>query len=53
MSTERISAVDGTSEGSGGAATLGCSEGALELLAVQPAGRRPMDGGAWLRGLRS
>ena len=30
MSTERISAVDGTSEGSGGAATLGCSEGASE-----------------------
>jgi methionyl-tRNA formyltransferase len=29
---------------------LGCSDGALELLAVQPPGKRPMDAGAFLRG---
>ncbi len=29
---------------------LGCSEGALELLAVQPPGKRMMDAGAYLRG---
>jgi methionyl-tRNA formyltransferase len=31
---------------------LGCSDGALELVAVHPAGRRPMRGEDWLRGLR-
>jgi methionyl-tRNA formyltransferase len=31
---------------------LGCSEGALELTVVQPAGRRAMPGDAFLRGLR-
>jgi len=31
---------------------LGCAQGALELLAVQPPGRRPMSGEAYLRGLR-
>jgi methionyl-tRNA formyltransferase len=31
---------------------LGCAEGALELLVVQPPGRRPMDGEAYLRGRR-
>jgi methionyl-tRNA formyltransferase len=31
---------------------LGCTPGALELLSVQPAGRRPMAGDAYLRGLR-
>jgi methionyl-tRNA formyltransferase len=31
---------------------LGCAEGALELLAVKPAGRREMSGEEWLRGLR-
>jgi methionyl-tRNA formyltransferase len=31
---------------------LGCGEGALELLIVQPPGRRPMSGEDYLRGLR-
>ena len=31
---------------------LGCAEGALELVSVQPAGRRPMGGEDFLRGLR-
>jgi methionyl-tRNA formyltransferase len=31
---------------------LGCAEGALELLAVKPPGRREMSGEDWLRGLR-
>ena len=31
---------------------FGCAEGALELLVVHPAGRRPMRGEDWLRGLR-
>jgi methionyl-tRNA formyltransferase len=31
---------------------LGCAEGALELLVVQPPGRRQMSGEDWLRGLR-
>ncbi|MBV9802561.1 MAG: methionyl-tRNA formyltransferase, partial [Solirubrobacterales bacterium] len=31
---------------------LGCAEGALELLVVQPPGRRPMPGEDYLRGRR-
>ncbi len=31
---------------------LGCAEGALELVEVQPPGRRPMSGEDYLRGLR-
>ena len=31
---------------------LGCGDGALELVVVQPAGRRPMSGEDYLRGLR-
>jgi methionyl-tRNA formyltransferase len=31
---------------------LGCAEGALELVSVQPPGRRPMGGEDFLRGLR-
>jgi len=31
---------------------LGCAEGALELVEVQPAGGRPMSGAAYLRGHR-
>jgi len=32
---------------------LGCSPGTLELISVQPAGRKAMPGDAYLRGLRS
>jgi methionyl-tRNA formyltransferase len=32
---------------------LGCAEGALELVVVQPAGRRPMSGEDYLRGRRA
>jgi methionyl-tRNA formyltransferase len=32
---------------------LGCAPGALELVTVQPSGRRAMPGEAWLRGLRT
>jgi methionyl-tRNA formyltransferase len=35
---------------SGGRLLLGCADGALELLEVQPPGKRPMDAGAFLRG---
>jgi methionyl-tRNA formyltransferase len=31
---------------------LGCADGALELLLVQPPGKRPMSGADYLRGLR-
>jgi methionyl-tRNA formyltransferase len=31
---------------------LGCADGALELLEVQPPGRRPMSGEDYLRGRR-
>jgi methionyl-tRNA formyltransferase len=31
---------------------LGCASGALELLTVQPPGRRPMSGADYLRGRR-
>jgi methionyl-tRNA formyltransferase len=35
---------------SDGRLLLGCAAGALELLVVQPSGKRPMDAGAFLRG---
>jgi methionyl-tRNA formyltransferase len=35
---------------SGGRLLLGCAGGPLELLEVQPPGKRPMDSGAFLRG---
>jgi methionyl-tRNA formyltransferase len=35
---------------SDGRLLLGCAVGALELLVVQPPGKRPMDAGAFLRG---
>jgi methionyl-tRNA formyltransferase len=35
---------------SDGRLLLGCAEGALELLLVQPPGKRPMEAGAFLRG---
>jgi methionyl-tRNA formyltransferase len=47
---------DGPDEGdlslNGPRPVLGCADGALELLVVHPAGRRPMSGEDWLRGLR-
>ena len=36
----------------GSAPVLGCASGALELLTVQPPGRRPMSGADYLRGRR-
>ncbi|HWH43149.1 MAG TPA: methionyl-tRNA formyltransferase [Thermoleophilaceae bacterium] len=33
-----------------GRVLLGCEGGALELLEIQPAGKRPMEAAAWLRG---
>jgi methionyl-tRNA formyltransferase len=36
----------------GGTPVLGCADGGLELLVVQPPGRRPMPGADYLRGLR-
>jgi methionyl-tRNA formyltransferase len=36
----------------GPAPVLGCAEGALELITVQPPGKRPMAGADYLRGLR-
>lgn len=35
-----------------GAAMVACGAGALELLIVQPAGKRPLDAQAWRNGLR-
>jgi methionyl-tRNA formyltransferase len=51
----RAEAVDG--QGSAGtllddALTVACGEGALQLLSVQPAGGKPMEGAAFLRGQR-
>jgi methionyl-tRNA formyltransferase len=47
---------DGPAAGSlsleGSSPVLGCADGALELVVVHPAGRRPMRGEDWLRGLR-
>jgi methionyl-tRNA formyltransferase len=36
----------------GGRLLLGCADGALELVEVQPAGKRRMQGAAWARGIR-
>ncbi len=36
-----------------GAVFLGCVEGALELLEVTPAGKKPMDAASWARGLHA
>jgi methionyl-tRNA formyltransferase len=40
----------GTLAAADGRLLYGTADGALELLEVQPAGGRPMDAGAWLRG---
>jgi methionyl-tRNA formyltransferase len=42
----------GAIELSGPVPVLGCADGALELLVVQPPGRRPMSGADFLRGYR-
>lgn len=34
----------------GGAPIIGMADGALEIVAIQPPGKRPMSGTAWLRG---
>jgi methionyl-tRNA formyltransferase len=53
----RVMAEDGPPAGElsldGSRPVLGCAEGALELVIVQPAGRRPMSGEDYLRGRRS
>jgi methionyl-tRNA formyltransferase len=36
----------------GGRLLLGCADGAVELVEVQPAGKRRMPGSAWARGIR-
>ena len=40
------------SRSTGPVPVLGCADGALELLEVQPPGRRPMSGEDYLRGRR-
>jgi methionyl-tRNA formyltransferase len=54
VSAARVLGVDGFVPGElsfdGPRPVLGCAEGALELLTVQPAGRRPMSGEDYLRG---
>ena len=42
----------GAIEGLGGRPVLGCAEGGLELIAVQPPGKREMSGEDYLRGHR-
>ena len=52
----RVAAGDGPPKGivsfDGAVPVLGCAEGALELLEVQPPGGRPMSGQDYLRGRR-
>jgi methionyl-tRNA formyltransferase len=36
----------------GGVPVAGLGDGGVELVTVLPAGKRPMSGEAWLRGLR-
>jgi methionyl-tRNA formyltransferase len=48
-----VPAIDpGSMRADGGRVVLGTGDGALELVEVQPAGRRRMDARAWARGLR-
>ncbi|AJM77766.1 methionyl-tRNA formyltransferase [Rathayibacter toxicus] len=37
----------------GGRALVGTGDGAVDLVTVQPSGKKPMSGAAWARGLRS
>ena len=50
----RLAAEDGVAPGAlaarDGRLLYGAARGALELLEVHPAGKRPMDAAAWLRG---
>ncbi len=55
LGVQRAALAPGAPAGAGvyasaGRLLLGCSDGALELLVVQPPGKRPMDAGAFLRG---
>jgi methionyl-tRNA formyltransferase len=56
LGVQRVALVpDAPALGSGvhvsdGRLLLGCADGALELLVVQPPGKRPMDAGAYLHG---
>jgi methionyl-tRNA formyltransferase len=56
VSEARVLAADGPPAGvvsfGGAVPVLGCWEGSLELLVVQPPGRRPMSGEDYLRGRR-
>jgi methionyl-tRNA formyltransferase len=56
VSAARVLVADGPPSGTlsfdGPRPVLGCAEGALELLTVQPPGRRPMSGEDYLRGHR-
>ena len=47
---EAVEAVAGTLSDADGSLRLGCGEGSLDLLVVQPPGGRPMDAEAFLRG---
>ncbi len=49
---DRGPAHGGLGAGADGTPVLGTVEGGLELLTVQPAGRRAMPGADWLRGRR-
>jgi methionyl-tRNA formyltransferase len=55
LGVRRARAADGEAEtgtlsGDGAQLRLGCGEGVLDLLVVQPPGAKPMDAGAFLRG---
>ena len=47
-----VSAEAGTLFERDGALFLACGEGSVELVSVQPEGKKPMDGRAWLKGIR-
>ena len=46
------SAEAGTLLDRNGSPLLACAEGSVELVTVQPEGKKPMDGSAWLKGIR-
>lgn len=49
----RVPAAPGTVVVSDGEAVLGLNRGSIEILTVQPPGRKPMAAADWLRGLQS